>query len=48
MPINPTMAALDRLAHVEQSLSALGTAAVWLIAAGVALAIWNLSKRRDP
>ena len=48
MDVNPTLAALDRLAAAEQALSALGTAAFWLIVAGVALAVWNTIKRRDP
>ena len=45
---NPAMAHLERLAQAQDALNALGTAAVWLIALGVALAVWNISKRRDP
>lgn len=45
---NPAMAQLERLAQAQDALNALGTAAIWLIALGVALAVWNISKRRDP
>lgn len=48
MAVNPTLAALDRLAEAQEALNALGTAAIWLIALGVALAVWNTIKRRDP
>lgn len=45
---NPAMAQLERLAEAQEALNALGTAAIWLIALGVALAVWNTIKRRDP
>lgn len=45
---NPAMAQLERLSQAQDALNALGTAAIWLIALGVALAVWNTIKRRDP
>lgn len=45
---NPAMAQLERLAQAQDALNSLGTAAIWLIAFGVALVVWNTIKRRDP
>lgn len=47
--MHPGIDQLQALADAEAALSALGTAAIWLIVLGVALAAYNsINRRRDP
>lgn len=47
--MHPGIDQLQALAEADAALSALGTAALWLICLGLALAVWNTIKgRRDP
>ena len=47
--MHPGIHQLQALAEADAALSSLGTAAIWLVLLGVALAVWNMSnRRRDP
>lgn len=45
---NSATAQLERLAQAQDLLNTLGIVAIWFIAVGVVLALWNIIKRHDP
>lgn len=48
MDVNPTLAQLERFAAAEQALQMMGAVALFLVVAGICLAVWNTIKSRDP